>query len=181
MIKIGSKIKSLRIHQRLTLKDLAKKTGLTASFFSQLERDCLSPSMNSLEKIAEALNTNVSYFFEGEKDHEIVFIRKGSRKKVIVKEKKISVETLASGILGIKMKPQVFTLGILAELLKDSICTSKETFGMVLKGRLEFCWNKEKLTLAEGDSIYFAYTGKLQRITNIGRGDAKLLWISFAY
>ena len=181
MMKIGFRIKSSRIQQRLTLKDLAEKTGLSASFFSQLERGCLSPSMRSLEKIACALNTDVSYFFEGKKDHEIVLIRKGSRKKLIVEEKKISVETLASGIFGIKMQPQVFTLSTLSKLSRDSICTAKETFGMILKGRLELCWNMEKLILAKGDSIYLAHTRKLHGITNIGRADAKLLWISFSF
>jgi transcriptional regulator with XRE-family HTH domain len=180
MMKLGFRIKSSRMQQRLTLKDLAEKTGFSASFISQLERGRLSPSMRSLEKIACALNTDVCYFLEGAKDHEIVLMRKGSRKKVIVKEKKISVEILASGIFGIKMQPQVFTLGISSELSKDSICTTKEIFGMVLKGRLEFCWNKEKLILAKGDSIYLAHTGKLYGITNIGRGDAKLLWISLS-
>jgi transcriptional regulator with XRE-family HTH domain len=179
-MKIGFRIKSSRIQQRLTLKDLAEKTGFSASFFSQLERGRLSPSMRSLEKIACALNTDVSYFLEGKKDHEIVLIRKGSSKKLIVKEKQISVETLASGIFGIKMQPQVFALSISSELSSDSICIAKETFGMVLKGRLEFCWNKEKLILAKGDSIYLANTGKLYGITNIGRGVANLLWISFS-
>ena len=39
MMNIGTKIKELRVRQRVTLGDLAKKTGLTTSFLSQLERD----------------------------------------------------------------------------------------------------------------------------------------------
>jgi transcriptional regulator with XRE-family HTH domain len=178
-MKIGAKIKDLRIRQRVTLKELAKKTGLTASFLSQLERDLVSPSISSLEKVAEALNTKVGYFFEREESKELVFIKKGSGKKVIVKEKRISLEILHSGFLNIKMQPQIFTLGIGAELTKDLIYTTGEKFGMVFKGRLELLCGNEMTILEEGDSIYCAYTQNPQCITNIGKTEAKLLWIVF--
>lgn len=180
-MKIGSKIKNLRICQRVTLKELAKKTDLSASFLSQLERDLVSPSICSLEKVAEALNTKAGYFFEREENKELVLIKKGSGRKIIVKEKKISIETLASGLLNIKMQPQVFTLGVKAELSisKDLIYTAGEKFGIVLKGRLEFLCDEKKLILEEGDSIYCAYTQKPQRITNISKTESKFLWITF--
>ena len=67
-MKIGGKIKDLRTRQKTTLKELAKRTGLTASFLSQLERDLVLPSVSSLEKLAQALNTNVGYFFEDKEE-----------------------------------------------------------------------------------------------------------------
>lgn len=179
MMKIGTKIKELRIRQRATLKDLAKKTGLTTSFLSQLERDLTSPSVSSLEKIAQALNTKVGYFFEREEGKGLIFIKKGVGKKAIDKEKNISCETLASGLLNIKMQPQVFTMGIGAELPKEIIHTEGEKFGMVLKGKVELWCDSEKFTLEEEDSIYCAFTRKLQRIVNIGENEAKLLLVVF--
>jgi transcriptional regulator with XRE-family HTH domain len=177
-VKIGSVIKALRIHQRLTLKELATKTGLTISFFSQLERGLISPSISSLEKIADALGRKIGYFFEREENKELVFIKKGTGKKDI-KEEKISCEALASGFLNIKMQPQVFTLGIKTELQKDLIYTDGENFGIVLKGKLEFLCGEKKIIIEEGDSIYCAYTQNPQSITNIGKTEAKLLWIVF--
>ncbi len=50
-MKIGQRINDLRLRQKLTLKELSKKTGLTASFLSQVERALASPSVSSLEKI----------------------------------------------------------------------------------------------------------------------------------
>ena len=178
-MRIGIRIKDLRIQQRITLKDLAKKTGLSTSFLSQLERDLASPSVSSLEKIAQALNTKVGYFFEREEAKELIFIKKGISKRIIDKEKGISCETLVSGILNIKMQPQVFTLGAGSELTKELMYPEGEKFGMVLKGRLEFVCDEEKLIFEEGDSIYCAYTQKLQRVTNIGQIEAKFLWIVF--
>lgn len=176
-MKIGIRIRDLRIQQRITLKELAKKTGLTTSFLSQLERDLASPSVSSLEKIAEALNTKIGYFFEREEGKELIFVKKGMGKKLI--DEKISYETLASGFLNIKMQPQVFTLGVGAELIKELIYPEGEKFGMALKGKVEVLCNSERLTLEEGDSIYCAFTLKFQGIVNIGENEAKFLWVFF--
>ena len=178
-MKIGARVKDLRVHQRITLNELAKKTGLTTSFLSQLERDIASPSVSSLEKIAEALNTKIGYFFEREEGKELIFIKKGMDKKVIDREKNISCEKLASGLLNIKMQPQVFTLGIGAELPKDTILPLGEKFGLVLKGRVELLCNSEKLTLEEGDSIYCVHTQKLEKMKNIAETEAKILLVIF--
>lgn len=178
-MKIGARVKDLRVHQRVTLNELAKKTGLTTSFLSQLERDIASPSVSSLEKIAEALDTKVGYFFDREEGKELIFIKKGMGKKVIDKEKNISCEKLASGLLNIKMQPQVFTLGIGAELPKDIISSLGEKFGLVLKGKAEVLCNSEKLILEEGDSIYCAHTQKLEKVKNIAETEAKILLVIF--
>lgn len=179
-MKIGTRIKDLRTRQRITLKELAKKTGLTTSFLSQLERDLTSPSVSSLEKIAEALNTKAGYFFEREEAKELTFIKKGVAKRLIDKEKGISCETLASGVLNIKMQPQVFSLGAGSELTKEIMYPEGEKFGMVLKGKVELLCDSEKLILEEGDSIYCAYTQKPKRMINISEAESKFLWVIFA-
>ncbi|MDP2942624.1 MAG: helix-turn-helix domain-containing protein, partial [Candidatus Omnitrophota bacterium] len=160
-------------------KELAKRTGLTTSFLSQLERDLTSPSVSSLEKIAQALNTKVGHFFEREETKELIFIKKGIGKQVLDKEKGISCEVLASGMLNIKMQPQVFTLGKDSELTKELMYPGEEKFGMVLKGKVELLYNSQTLTLEEGDSIYCAYTQQLKRMINISEIEAKFLWIVF--
>lgn len=180
-MKIGYRIKDLRNRQRVTLKELAEKTGLTTSFLSQLERDFTSSSVSSLEKIAQALNTKVGYFFEKEERKDLIFIKKGMGKRFLDKGKHISCETLASGMLNIKMQPWVFTLGSDAELTKELMYPEGEKFGMVLKGKIELFCGDEKLILEEGDSIYCAYTQKLQKVRNIGETEteAMLFWIVF--
>lgn len=179
-MKIGYKIKDLRIRQRVTLRELAKKTGLTTSFLSQLERDLTSPSVSSLEKIASALNIQTGYFFEREEGKELIFIKKGLGKKAVDKEKNISCEALASGFLNIKMHPRIFTLGVGAELTNELIYPEGEKFGMVLKGRIEFICGEEKLIFEEGDSIYCFYTSRLKKVANADETAAKFLWIDFS-
>lgn len=179
-MKIGARIKDLRVKRRMVLKELAKKTGLTTSFLSQLERDLTSPSVSSLEKIAQALNTKAGYFFETEESKKLVFVKRGMGKKSLDKEKNISYETLASNALNINMQPFIFTLAIGAEMDQQLFHPAAEKFGMVLKGRLEFfCDDEEKIVFEEGDSIYCVRTQCPRKLTNIGNTEAKFLWVVF--
>ncbi|MBI5555839.1 MAG: helix-turn-helix transcriptional regulator [Elusimicrobia bacterium] len=178
-MKIGYKIKSLRNRQRVTLAELAKRTGLTTSFLSQLERDLTSPSISSLEKIALSLGTKVANFFETAEKKELVFIKKGAAMKFIDQEKHISAETLAGGLWNIKMQPYIFTIGIGAELTRELNYPEGEKFGIVLKGKLELLCAEENFIFEEGDSIYCAHTQQTKKITNVGGAEAKFLWIVF--
>ncbi|OGW75034.1 MAG: hypothetical protein A3J72_04015 [Nitrospirae bacterium RIFCSPHIGHO2_02_FULL_40_19] len=100
-------------------------------------------------------------------------------KKTIDKEHNIASETLASGLLNIKMEPLIFTLGIDAELSKELMYPEGERFGIVLNGRIEFIFDGEKRVFEEGDSVYCIYPRIPQRVKNIGQTEAKLLWIMF--
>ena len=72
-MKIGSKIKRMRIQQELTLEELASRCELTKGFLSQLERDLTSPSIATLSDILEALGSSLSEFFTDSPEEQIVF------------------------------------------------------------------------------------------------------------
>lgn len=61
MSEMGKKIKELRKDRGLTLQVLGKKASITATYISAIERGDRRPSMNTLELIAGALGTSVSY------------------------------------------------------------------------------------------------------------------------
>ncbi|MEW6522093.1 MAG: XRE family transcriptional regulator [Bacillota bacterium] len=58
---IGARIRNARRERGWTIKQLADRTGLTPSFLSQVERDVASPSINSLQRIAEAFTIPTFY------------------------------------------------------------------------------------------------------------------------
>lgn len=60
---IGSAIRDLRKKRTLTLKQLAKRTGLSVSLLSQIERAESSASVTSLYKIAHALKIRLTELF----------------------------------------------------------------------------------------------------------------------
>ena len=57
---IGAMIRALRRHRDLTLRQLARRTGLSVSLLSQIERAESSASISSLYKIAGALRVRLT-------------------------------------------------------------------------------------------------------------------------
>ena len=72
-MKIGSKLKRMRIQNGLTLEELASRCELTKGFLSQLERDLTSPSIATLAYILEALGSSLSEFFHDSPQEQVVF------------------------------------------------------------------------------------------------------------
>ena len=60
---ISQKIKQLRTKVGLTLEEVARKSGCTPGFLSQIERNKAVPSITTLHAIAEALDVPVADFF----------------------------------------------------------------------------------------------------------------------
>jgi two-component system, OmpR family, response regulator len=60
---IGDTIRGLRKDKELTLKQMSRRTGLSISLLSQIERAESSPSISSLYKIAIALDSRIQDLF----------------------------------------------------------------------------------------------------------------------
>ncbi|MCS0637432.1 helix-turn-helix domain-containing protein [Streptomyces sp. LP05-1] len=56
-VRVGASIRRRRRALDLTLAEVAERAGLSSPFLSQLENDRARPSMRSLQRIADALNT----------------------------------------------------------------------------------------------------------------------------
>lgn len=65
--EIGRRVRELRQAQKLTLKQLASRTGLSVSLISQIELAKSAASISTLYKIVTALGASFSTFFEGVK------------------------------------------------------------------------------------------------------------------
>ncbi|MFC1654524.1 response regulator [Myxococcota bacterium] len=65
MLTVGSRLRVVRQQKKLTLRQVAQRTGLSVSLLSQVERAESAASVASLHKIATALNTSLHSLFEG--------------------------------------------------------------------------------------------------------------------
>ncbi len=63
-IPLGERIRDIRKARKMTITQLASATGLTASMISQVERSLISPSIETLKKIGNALEIPLSILFE---------------------------------------------------------------------------------------------------------------------
>lgn len=62
--EIGRQVRARRSERRLTLKQVATRTGLSVSLISQIELGKSAASLSTLHRLARALRVRMTYFFE---------------------------------------------------------------------------------------------------------------------
>ena len=72
-MKIGEKIRQLRMQYGLTQEELADRCELSKGFISQLENDITSPSIATLVDILTCLGTDLKTFFDDDREQKIAF------------------------------------------------------------------------------------------------------------
>jgi len=63
MIKVAQRIRTLRLKQKLTVEQLAVKSGFSKAFISRLENFRVNPSIQSMDKVAVALGVKIRDLF----------------------------------------------------------------------------------------------------------------------
>lgn len=63
MPKIGTKLRELRRRRDLGVRELATRSGISHSTISLIERDKMSPSIDTLGAVLDALGTTLPGFF----------------------------------------------------------------------------------------------------------------------
>ncbi len=66
MLKIGTSIRAYRLQKGLSQGDIEKKTGLLRCYLSRVENGHTVPSLDTLSKIAQALDLPITRFFADE-------------------------------------------------------------------------------------------------------------------
>ncbi|MEX0416739.1 helix-turn-helix domain-containing protein [Bacillus sp. C30] len=153
MEDICLRIKELRTKRGLTLKDLSSKTELSVSFLSQIERGTTSLAINSLKKIAEAFEVNITYFFETSKKEKYV-VRKSDHKPFEIKGLESKYTRLNGEFPSRSLAPFIIKVSPNQKKTK-SFNYQGEEFYYVLKGAVVFMVGEDEFLLREGDSIHF--------------------------
>jgi transcriptional regulator with XRE-family HTH domain len=65
-MKIGTTIRAHRLQKGLSQGDIEKKTGLLRCYLSRVENGHTVPSLDTLSKIARALDLPITQFFDDE-------------------------------------------------------------------------------------------------------------------
>ena len=68
--RIGEKIRKIRVDRRLTQKAFADRIAVNVSYIGPLEKGIKTPSIHTLDRIAQAFRLPVSYFFLDDDDPE---------------------------------------------------------------------------------------------------------------
>jgi len=174
---VGVNIKRLREEQGLTLRALAKKLGISASFLSQVECGKASPSLATLKSISDTLSTTIGNLIgEAQKAEQSPVVKAEERKYMQEVGKGINLYLLTSRDQNKQMEPLLFKLKKGATSGASSYRHFGQEFVLVLSGSMEVTLNEVSYILKKGDSIYFN-SSVPHAFKNIGKDDAEAVWV----
>ena len=174
---IGERIKKKRNEKGFSLRELAGKVDLSASFLSQIEQGKASPSIENLKKIANYLEVKVSYLIEEEDEALGSFhIKKEDRKYVESIDSKTSIALLTSSKIEKNMEPIMYEIKPGGESGRGFFIHNGEEFIYIVEGTLDIYIEDQLTTLNEGDSFYFK-SSLNHRFKNNGKKLTKAIWI----
>lgn len=55
-----------RVERKITLEKLAESSGISKSMLQRIESKAVSPTMDTMEKLAKAMNMRITDLFESE-------------------------------------------------------------------------------------------------------------------
>jgi transcriptional regulator with XRE-family HTH domain len=152
-MSLGPKIRDLRQRRSMTVQQLGDATGLSKGFISQVENGHTQPSLTTLNDLALALGTSVSYLVAlDEKAPHVV--RRGERRRLEVRGNTSRVEVLSA-------QPARNLEVVIAELPPGLTSKGKLHFHHVeecivcLSGRLRLTYGEHSVVLEEGDACHF--------------------------
>ena len=170
---IGEKLKTLRLQQKLTIKDVSQRTQLTKSLISQIENGKTLPSLKSLIALTTALGTTVGYLFSNDLESSEMVVR-ASERKVMHTRNGVTLYLLTPSLRNRKVEflSVVYEKGASSGILHAH---NGEEYGIVLKGRLEVEVQDETYLLEEGDSIVIN-SEIPHKISNARDGTTEVIW-----
>jgi transcriptional regulator with XRE-family HTH domain len=151
-MEIGKRLNTRRKEMGLSLRELGKQAGVTASFLSQVENDQVSPSLYSLQSIALALQVPIFYLLNEESTSNVV--RRNERKQVYFPNSKIGYDLLTADfskqMVSYIIRMQPHSVRIAMPLSKTT-----EQWMYVMRGQLKIVISEDTFILDEGDTIYY--------------------------
>jgi transcriptional regulator with XRE-family HTH domain len=149
---VGSRLRALRTEQGITLAQLGRMVGLSASYLSQIERNKAKPSLTTLHSVAEILGVELRSFFEHPSPVWHV-AREDHRQGIGGEKDEATYEILSSGAVRGRFEPCRVTCS--PGMRTEEETHPGEEFVFVTKGWLEIRVGEEVWTLSAGDSIHY--------------------------
>ncbi len=157
-IKLGPLLRAIRNSRHLTIKDVASKAGVSSSLLSQIERNRISPSLDTLLQLLEVYGVPPEKFF---KDYEtmnrVEIVKKDQRR--IYQRKGFKYETLCGES---QAKGNHSFSAFFLELSPGQQRGDKKDghlgreLGIVMKGQGQLIYGGEVYDISTGDTLSFS-------------------------
>lgn len=154
-VDVGSRLRMLRDERGVSMRALARQSGLSANALSMIERGLTSPSISTLYKLANALEIPITAFFRQEPPrNKIVFCKASER--VRVPFLRGLWEGLGGEAFSGRMEPFMLTLESGGSSGPHGMVHTGHEFVFCLRGSLEYQVDDQHFVLQAGDSLIFA-------------------------
>ena len=172
---IGEQLHEKRTSLNMSVQALADASGISTGMISQIERGLANPSINTISKLASALDLQLGIFFEPrpQTDQELV-VRKDQRRRIGIPDPNFVYELLVPDLnrtlefVWVESAPGTSTEN-------SPFQHEGEECGLILQGTLEVHLGDEVFVLEAGDSIIFD-SSKPHWYRNIGSERVLSVW-----
>ncbi len=171
---LGARVRSLRKERELSQRELADLASLSPNAISLIERDEISPSVATLQRLAAALGVKMSYFFETETVARVLHVR--SSQRPVIRGIGSSIEGLGARLDGQQMEPFLVTLTPRADMGAGQVIHAGHEFVFCLAGQVKYEIDGDLYLLEPGDFLMFE-ADLPHRWSNPGDEAARLLLV----
>lgn len=176
--KFGEKLRAVRERKGYTLKDVAGKAHVSESLISQIERNRVSPSVDTLLLIADILDIDYEYLFSDYRQNRQVSILR-EKERNSIQRSKVAIHQLSVNEEGLETPEiEAFLLEIApqGEQGDREYGHSGREFGLILEGEAELIYGNDTYLLNKGDSISFP-SDIPHLIKNLATDVLKAIWV----
>ncbi len=174
----GEKLRQVREHKGLTLKVVAQNAGVSESLVSQIERNHVSPAIDTLLALADVLDINLEFLFEEyRKERPVQIIR--AQERPVQKEEEIVYEELArpaSSDAANSIESYMLKVPVSAHTHRGSYGHLGREVGIIIQGRAKLTYENKEYILETGDSVSFS-AGAPHLLENIGDVELQAIWV----
>jgi transcriptional regulator with XRE-family HTH domain len=153
-INVGRRLRELRTANGLSIRALARQSGLNVNTLSSIENNKSSPSVSTLQQVASALRLPINAFFEGKKfAKDIVYQKEADRQTASFTHGTLS--DMGAGFARSGLEPFLVTLAPGADSGDTPIVHTGLEFVYCLQGGIRYEVDEETYQLDPGDSLLF--------------------------
>src|SRR5512143_846457 len=154
-VDVAGRLRRLREGQQMSMRALARQSGLSANALSMIERGKTSPSVSTLYKLASALGVSITEFFgEPAGKSDVVIVRADERARVPFARG--LWEGLGGERFSGRVEPFVITLESGGSSGQATMMHTGHEFVLCLRGKIEYLVEQQRVDLGAGDSLLFA-------------------------
>ena len=174
----GEKIRAVREKKHLTLKTVAQQAGVSESLISQIERNRVSPAIDTLLSLANVLDLNLEYLFE-EYNHRrpVSVVHAGERRTIHEEEivyEEVSKPNEKDGQNSIES--YIINIPVGGKTHRGHYGHLGRELGIIMEGTAKLLYQNAEYNLDEGDSISFSASAP-HTLENTSDKTLKALWI----